>query len=241
VNPIEIAMTTVDTRPMYVKQTLEALFAQPLSCGPVRVVVDGDDAAYLGEWRSRPELKVELLSRDAAAAQRELHVIDRCTFTTHRALSGATRGSAVVLLQDDVIFAPGWFDRMVDTIHELEADVASENYVLALYSTYPFTRKPYSIYPRHDFFGCQGLYFSPVAAPLIANVLATHFAECRARGDRPGGADDVIMNKYFIRHAEPYLLAMVPSVVQHVGRDGTGVSSGWFHCSPTFEAEKTSG
>jgi len=238
---VQVALTTVDRPRSYVKQTLERLFSSDPSTDEleaIRVVVDGHSAGFLGEWVRDPRVEIELLSARTAKMQAKADPIDRCAFTTYRALndhpgSQFDEEDSLILLQDDLEFAPGWLERTLEVTLCIEADTGSDNFVLAMYAPHPFEKRPYSVYTRQDFYGCQALYFTPRALHAMAGALYEGNVQHRGKIVTGRVPDDLIFRNHFIAHREPYLLAMVPSVVQHPGRcprSGSG-----FHQSPTFE------
>lgn len=238
---IRVALTTVDRPRSYVQQTLDRLFVSDKTTEelpPVRVIVDGASADFLGEWADDPRVEVELLSLRTAHLQAELDPIDRCAFTTYRALNDHPGGQfdeedSLILLQDDLEFASGWLEKTLEVTLCIEADTASDNFVLALYAPHPFEKRPYSVYCRRDFYGCQALYLTPRAVHAMSGVLHDGNIRHRGTGKTNRTPDDLLMRNHFIAHREPYLLAMVPSVVQHIGEiSAIGVG---FHRSPTFE------
>jgi hypothetical protein len=243
---IRVVMTTVDRPKSYVRQTLDRLFRLDRTTAeipPVRIVVDGPSAEFLGSWATDRRVSVELLAGKVAESQRKMDPIDRCAFTTYRALNDHPGGQfdeedSLILLQDDLEFASGWLERTLETTLCIEADTGSDNFVLALYAPHPFKQRPYSVYCRGDFYGCQALYLTPRAVHTMANVLLE--GNIRHRGTDAGNRapDDLLMRNHFVAHREPYLLAMVPSVVQHIGKvSAIGIG---FHESPTFTDERPS-
>jgi len=238
---VQVALTTVDRPESYVQQTLTRLFSADPSTdelAPIRVVVDGHSAEFLGDWATDPRIEVELLSARMAKQQEKLDPIDRCAFTTYRALNDHPgdqfdHEDSLILLQDDLEFAPGWLEKTLEVTLSIEADTGSDHFVLALYAPHPFEKRPYSVYTRGDFYGCQALYLTPRAVHAMAGALHEGNIRHRGAGKTDRTPDDLLMRNHFIAHREPYLLAMVPSVVQHIGEiSAIGVG---FHQSPTFE------
>lgn len=227
-----VAVTTVDRSPRrnFVEQTLVSLFDGDPSvterCGRVRLVVDGDDAGYLGPWATDPHVAVELLSDDEMRT-RPMVVQERCALSTWRAMAGARPGEPFILLQDDIVFAPQWLTRLERAADAVRADLGTESFVLAAYACYDFDPGPrYSVYPKHLFYANQALYFSSKAARRMTAYLYQHGVVERM------GADDLIFRSYFLDNPI-VLVATVPSLVQHVGFDTTGLSPE-MHQSPTF-------
>ena len=63
------------------------------------------------------------------------------------------------LFEDDVAFCPAWDFLLQRSIDRISRD--QEDYVLALYSCYPWDhRMPWTHYPTDAFYGLQGMHFS---------------------------------------------------------------------------------
>lgn len=230
-----VGITTVDRspRPNYVRATLASMFAKDATVagkvGRVRVVVDGTDAGYFGPWATDARVAVELLSQDELQ-RRPAVVHQRCAQGTWRAMAGARPGEPFILLQDDLLFAPRWLARLERAADAVRADLGTEDFVLAAYACYEFEHRPhYALYPRPLFYANQALYFSTEALARMTPYMRQHGVIERK------GADDLIFRQYFLDNPIA-LVATVPSLVQHVGFDTTGLSP-QTHQSSTFRDE----
>jgi hypothetical protein len=219
-----IVMTTCDRQPAYVHRSLAALFAADAGVRSVHVLVGGGDAGFLGEWVSDHRVTPCLLSASQLDELRRSLPRARTRVVTRAALELAE--GDVVLLQDDVDFAPDWWRITLEALTWL--DVATV--VLALYSPHVHTRRvtahaPIAVYPAVDFYGCQGLFMGRLARARIVGALR----DAPAYDDN---ADDETIRTSLVRDPSIELFALVPSVVQHVGEVSAIQSR--FHRSPTF-------
>jgi hypothetical protein len=223
---IDIAISTCDRDPQYLPDTLVSLYGADRACAsvPLRLVVCGDSAAYLGDVTSKPEhpdVRIDLLS---AAEWKQLQTLDikrRILNNFVRVLAGGDARRPIIALQDDVRFARDWLTKTVE-IADYAAGDHGEDFILALYAAYRFKRKPYFLYNPLRFYGNQALYMTPKARHGLLNYMymADQF--------KP----DDMMVKDYVQHSGTRLLAAYPSLVQHVGE--CSAVEDRFHRSPSF-------
>lgn len=229
--PLEVAMMASGLRAC-APVTLAAMFGADEIDVPVRAVVCGPDAGFLGPWASDARVRVELLGAEAWAAYQDYSVNRRIAETFRRCVEGAAeRGRALVLTQDDVVFAEGWLTttRYAARVARLELSVKRQlknaPIVLALFAPAKFKRihSPLAPYLPHCFYGNQGVYFS---APAVEALLP--FANTQP----PDQMDDMVVNQFVSQH-KAHLFAINPNVVQHAPPSST--HGGALCLSPTFD------
>jgi len=231
---LNVAVMSSPRQPSYLDQTLRSLFASDGSAQlQVRVVVDGANPAYTGNWKKHPRVKVEVLTAELAQALRRLPIARRIGETCFRCLRGAPRGD-LLLCQDDVEFAPHWLQATLDSSEEAAARLANRRcdgvplagrYMLALYTTKNLrpTERPLATYKAAEFYGNQGLF---IPATVMAE-LTPYFEQLR----RAGLMDDMIIKQFLVQRSIS-LHAVNPNVVQHIGMHCT--HQGRFHQSPSY-------
>jgi hypothetical protein len=228
-----IALTAFDRRPgvSYIDGTLRSLFGKDPLVDRVRIVVDGIDAEFLGEWGADPRVQVDLMTPAQFSTRHDRHTW-RCAYGTYRALKGTPAGERLILLQDDLVFAPRWYRRLTSIADEIQASIGTEDFVITTYSTCEIAVKSrWFRWAKHAFWGCQAMLFS---AESVAPV-AREFERVLPTTDL---ADDMVLHHHLMSRSTP-LLVTVPSLVQHVGIPATGLSS-YLHTSPSFRDEDES-
>ena len=231
---VNVAIMTSPRQPSYLGQTLRSLFASDGAAQlHVRLVVDGANPAYVGNWKNHARVKVETLTVQRSAQLRKLPIARRIGETCFRCLKGAPAGP-LVLLQDDVELAPHWLKATLDGAQEAELRLANRSrdgvplpaeYVLALYTTKALgpNERPLALYKPAEFYGSQGLLF-----PAQVMVKLVPFFEAQRHH---GLMDDMLLKQFFMEHGI-HLHAINPNVVQHIGTSCT--HQGHFHQSPTY-------
>jgi len=192
--------------PDYLGATLRTLFASEASLQAVDVVVDGIDLDFLGRWATDPRVTTHLLTEEPDAQEgterRTLRTFRRC-LEVHGAQGGA---QDLVVVQDDVDFAPSWLSRAEKGAEWCEAAGGSRPWVLQLYS-------PYGLHnlPVHELEA--PLYYANVAVLIPFRTVAPLAAHLAGSVPR---ADDMAV-RHFLECNEGAYYSLNPSVVQHVG------------------------
>jgi hypothetical protein len=219
---LAIAISTVNRSPQYVHQTLASLFAADPAvhrAGPVWVVVDSQDAAYLKEYSHHRLLRVQPLSESEAAESGGWAIHRRACRNYQRCLTLPLEGKKGVLVcEDDVVFRDLFLTRLVLTIQEMRSD-RLEQYALALFASHDFEGdasfyrgKLYCSY-GWEYYGSQAMYFPSAMARSVATLI-----------------DDYGVNRF----VEPYdltikracgglMYACARPLCQHVGEVSTGL------------------
>lgn len=225
-NGCQIAMSTCERPGEYLSATLRSLAqadASHLGCD-LRLVVCGTNSLFIDRDVLPSGAVIELMGWDQWAVVRKLTPKHRSAMNFLRLVSGADEGEDLVALQDDIVFASGWLDKARALAEPLEREHRA-GYVLALYSTAKFTRKPCAPYNCLRFFGNQALYLSAAAHRQLGPYL-------RGRIERgEWNTDDMMLKDWLIATRIP-LYAANPSLVQHVGKKSALELR--FHQSPTF-------
>jgi len=234
VAPLNVAVMSSPRQPSYLDQTLRSLFASDGAAElQVRVVVDGADPVYTGDWKNHASVDVEVLSVELNQELQKLSVDRRISETCFRCLRAAPPGD-LLLCQDDVEFAPHWLQATRDSSKEAAARLEGRffdgaplagRYVLALYTTKALrsTDRPLALYKPAEFYGNQALF---IPATIMAE-LTPYFEQSR----HTGLMDDMIVKQFLVQRSV-VLHAVNPNVVQHIGTHCT--HQGSFHQSPSY-------
>ena len=232
---INLAVSTVWRKENYLDATLNSLSVE-YPCRPehpVSLVVGSPLTAHLTNYRSLSGIAIIEMGPYTWAWIKGNTLQHRATWNYHRCLTQCSlgeRGSLVI--EDDVKFARGWRMRLDRTLAALE-DRFDSRFVLTIYD--PYKCKPtesclYADYPRKIFSGTQGVYYPA--------RIRQDFAKHLKMNGVVGNTDhyDYILRRYLIEEDVP-LFATVPSLIQHMGRNTTGL--GLWHEAPGFLEDVT--
>ena len=232
---INVAITTVWRPENYVASTLDSLFSEYPAYGdpPVSLVVGSPQTEHLACYRSLPGVKVVEMGTHTWSWIENNDVRHKVTWNYHRCLTQCEMGErGSLILEDDVKFAKGWRTRLDTTLVALEAEFVAA-FVLTIYDPYGWRPKGnllYTKYPLERFVGAQGLYYPAQVRQGYAKFLKRHGVV--ANKDHC----DYLLRDYLIQENLP-LFATVPSLIQHRGRNTTGV--GTWHEAPGFVEDVT--
>jgi hypothetical protein len=213
-----------------VQASLASLYEADPTAPPIELSVSGLDATFLGPWLTDGRVaRIDLFTPEQADMLGRLRPKARAAYSLRVALERVD--GPVLTLEDDVVFAPGWYRTLCATLDRmLGQDQLIESWVmLALYSPYVHQEKPYERYPKGGFYGSQGLL---LGADVRRGIVAALAGEDRL-GDQRTRGGDMIIQEYIGDAVEVGLWAMNPSVIQHVGRV-SAIGSPMDHESPTF-------
>ena len=229
---MRVVMLTLNRSPIYVRDSLASLFASnvpdDLRVWLLNTSTDGrpGDHGFLGDWANDP--RVDVFDYDAATRRRAelLTLRERCALAHHLGLAFAG-GDEIILLEDDVRFARGWYDFTIDALELLPLRSRS---IVELHSPHMHTvidgSTPLAVYDVMTYYGSQGAFFGADAvAPARAALEPTP-----ARANRKHSSD-TLLQAWLIEDPQPFY-AIVPSVIQHVGRESSIGSA--FHHAPSF-------
>ncbi len=212
---LSVAMMTCEREPNYAPASIESVFAGAPELARLEVVVDGHDASYLGEIGHDARVSLHVLG---PGEQREAHHHSRVAATFHRALRTRRTGADHVVIQDDVEASPGWLRDAQAAATAVGAELKVPGlrcpplFLVQLFCGWPLRQCPVQRLSPKQFFGCvANLYPAPFAAGLDDFIAGQGYAE---------HPDDWLVLKFVLEgYHEVY--AANPSVVQHVGSEGT--------------------
>jgi hypothetical protein len=177
---------------------------------------------------SHPREAVVALSPAEVETLAPWSVHRRATYNYWCAL--AYSGDDVLILEDDLHFAPNWLDIFTRTRSEIER--TANVYALALYCPHGFTLDfpaLYGPYPPERFFGTQAMYYPAGVRADLAGYLHEHGVV----GDK--ASYDFLIRDFCIATDTP-LFACRRSLVQHTAPfSSTGLGGG--HDSVSFLAD----
>lgn len=232
---INLVISTVWREEGYLDATLTSLSSEYSirSDQPLFLVVGSPETAHLASYRSCPGVIVVEIGPNAWAWIKNNKLRHRATWNYHRCLTqcdGGERGT--LILEDDVKFACGWRLRLDMTIAALESRFGSD-FVLTIYDLHNWQPKEsclYAEYPRERFTGTQGVYYPATMRQGFAKYLKVK----GVIGNK--NHYDYLLRDYLTQEDIP-LLATSPSLIQHMGRNTTGL--GVWHQAPGFIEDVT--
>lgn|SRR3990172_554828 len=229
---IQIAMMASKRAHPYAQESLKSMFERDELDGVlVRVVAGASDPEFLGPWKDDERVTVDLLDEETFQTYSSYPVCRRISETFFRCLlPAAAAGDDLVLLQDDVLCAHNWLKTTRVVFAEarrrllLRLQNPAAPVILALFSPqkYRGVDRPLAPYKPSRFYANIGLLFSANTLPGLIELTKL----------RMGDMDDMIVKECILRGGAN-LLAVNPSVIQHVGDASTHSCS--YIRSPTFE------
>ena len=227
---INLVITTVLRDDKYLDETLTSLSSEYPICRdqPVFLVVGSPNTTYLDCYRSRPGIVIVEMGPNAWAWIKNNNLRHRATWNYHRCLTQCTGGErGTLILEDDVRFARGWRLRLEKILIGLESRFGSK-FVLTIYDPYDWQPKEsrlYAEYPRARFTGTQGVYYPSEIRQGFAKYLRVTGVIANKNHY------DLLLRDYLVQEDLP-LFATSPSLLQHMGKNTTGLGS--WHQAPGF-------
>lgn len=227
---IDIAISTVD-RP---KGYIHKLMAQLPSDLPVRLIVGSPVYSYLTRYRRRTATEIVGVDLSEWNQLKNSSVLHRASWNYWRCFVYGARSSnskGLLILEDDVLPAKGWKDKMLEAIALIESVYGAE-FSLSLYTAYSKLAKPkkpniaYRPYPVLMFGGTQAMYYSEPIRAAFAEYLR------REGVDKIRLPYDYLFREYLTQTGTP-LFVTTPCLFQHIGAVTTGLSH-IFHHAPAF-------
>ncbi len=249
---MQIVLTACDdpSRPNYAIATLQSYFESDACDKLLHVSVHGLSACFLGEWQSNPNIKIHFLTPEQDADRRKLAVRARVVHATSVALSRFS--GEVMLLQDDVVFAPGWYKTLTDRLASFSPDERALSLVTG-YSHLDGTPGFRELSPA-AWWGLQAFWMGSEAREAVVKCLELQPADWNvySKGWGPGmrggadvriqamlkasdfqiPADDVRIQQMLLKKKALKLWGLWPSLVNHMGHQSSIGSPA--HQSPTF-------
>lgn len=226
---IDISIMTISRPENYLRDTLNSLNLENSKDGfiSVNLVVGSTQLEYLEEWRDKHTI-VDFKEEEWDYIK-EKDIRHRLSWNYQRCLSlNIKNNQGVLIFEDDVKFARGWKKRLEKTLNAIEVS-HGDNYVLALYAAYSFfkyrTGGLFENYNIPGFYGLQGMYYPERHRKGWSEYLMDF-------GVRSYHTPADLLLKEYLSKNSVSLLATTPSLVQHMGRNTTGVGS--WHQAPAF-------
>jgi hypothetical protein len=226
---------TVDRPKNYIHKVISHL---PKN-SPIRLIVGSPSYDYLARYRG--DRRIEIIGVDLTEWNKikDFPTAHRASWNYWRCFSYGARPEArkgLLILEDDVIPARGWEQRLEQTIEQIERQYGEE-YVLSLYTAYTEVPKAavegnyYTRYPVQSFFGNQAMYYPEPFRGAYAEYLKSEGAESyRTNCD--------FLLAIYLRQTGIPLFVTTPCLFQHIGAVGTGQwggDGGWkFHTAGRF-------
>ena len=231
---LTIVMTTHRREPSYLEETLASY--RETCDHPLKILVHelpGEDE-YCSDRFLTPEEHAE---------KQSLGTRVRVAHATRLALEMAD--SEVILLQDDVKFAPGWLGKLADALTALDAEQRAH----ALVSLYSHRTSEVEGLVRWDpksYWGLQAMFFGEEARRAAIERAFQTSGPLRMwpkeNGPTAPGAD-VRLQQWLLADPKYTLYAIYPSLVQHTGMVSSIAtkipSRGNPGRSPTFPEEQS--
>jgi len=225
-------MITVKREGDYIHSTLESLshsgFFEAHSTLPMTLYVSAVDASYLSRYGPQPDRYriLPLTSEEAEnAALSTLSAHAKHGLNYLRALrNGLTdeRSEGVLVLEDDLTFASGWYPWLKKAIAEIRSSYG-ERWVLTLCD---FTNKSLNAFKNGKTWsvaGSPGCFGAGSLAIVFTKNMATEFSQyladrCLNRIELP---TDLLLDRWAFEKGIAYC-SVAPSIVQHTGKISTG-------------------
>jgi hypothetical protein len=222
---ISLVVMTAPRKAPYLFQTLESLFRSGSSVrqlGELVIAADEVELNWLRDLPHREAWRVVPLTEREAEQDKDFWMHRRAARTFVRCLrSASARTRGVMVCEDDLIFAPGFVERLLACLNQMEASRVHQG-ILAVYSLHhhPATtekgaERTFRRYEDSAFYGCQCmLYPRRWVLPLVRYV-EQHGVES------PRAPFDLLVGEFCQERRNLY--AIQPSLVQHAGDFSTGL------------------
>src|SRR6266536_940272 len=128
---IDCAVTTIAREKGYVHSLLRSVRLDT----PIQLIVGSPESGFLDRYRSDPHIQIVEVSVKEYSLYRDSTVHHRATFNYWRTLTLGPRHpetNGLLILEDDVIAAHRWRQRLGETIEQIESRFGPR-YILALY------------------------------------------------------------------------------------------------------------
>jgi len=228
---ISVAISTVKRKKNYIYKVVSSL---PKDM-PLRLLVGSPMYDHLERYRDDP--RIEIIGVDPAQwhEYKDYTVKRRSSWNYWRCFTygiNPDRPKGLLILEDDVIPAKGWQERLSETIERIEQEYGDE-YVLTLYTAYKELSKPavagggyYRRYPAEEYEGAQAMYYPE----SVRAVLAEYFKKEGVETWRT--PYDWLLGEYLTMTGIPLFIS-TPCLFQHIG-DISSVFSPGFHRAKHF-------
>lgn len=230
---VDLIISTIHREENYLEATLRSLFST-LPVGvehTVSLVAGSPETGYLASYKSQPEITVVGMGSNTWSWIKGRPLTQRASWNYYRCLTHNAAGKRdILILEDDVRFARGWWSRLSAILADL-LELHGSNFVLTIYSPWDLVLQQhwgerfYAEYPLGKFYGTQGVYYTAVTRQGFAEYLKLHGLVANEKGY------DYLLRDYLSDAGIP-LFASTPSLIQHMGVKSTGL--GTWHDAPGF-------
>ncbi len=228
---MNVGIVTTNRPENYIQDTLADLFQSCKEPVTVDLFVGTKDSEYLAPYRSDPRIVMHELTADEWKLIEPWGPHRRCSFNFWRAFRHyAELNKSACLFEDDVVFCNHFFDRLRETVAEIELKHAK--YILATYTPFELNSESgrdraryYSSYDASSFYGNQGMYY-PAS---VLQDLEKYFKAFAV--DNPVDPADLAVGNFCTEG--DILYGTRCALVQHIGRVTTGLGN--FHEAPNFD------
>lgn len=238
--PFDVAILTVPRATDYLAQTLASLFASGRdvwTITPIHLVAGSTTCPHLEGMAHHRALRVHAMDEPQWQLIRDWHVHRRLAYNLWRAASlpcETLYGRCIC--EDDIVFADGFIEKLVNTIREIRA-AENDKFVLAAYSPYDFANEAerrrgrwYCSYNASAHYGNCCLF---VSKPLLSDLAQTLWLRTVEHTQAPA---DIAIGEFMEelwKRREGGMYQTVSSLAQHMGFVSGGTSERYFS-SPTF-------
>lgn len=234
---IRLAVMTARRSPEYIHATLASLFvSDPLvhHLKGVHLVVGGNEAEYLHQYRHHRRINIHLMGQQDAEETCDWPQQRRCCFNLYRALTILDEDcQGLCICEDDVIFQEGFLSKLLAAVNEIEKTQKPADYLLTAYLPYGAEQllrlgKASTKNNAHTFYGNQCVYYPRGTATELAQFIYQNGVV------QQFGPSDLLVREYAAQKNALY--GTVRSLVQHVGFHSTGFPQ-FFHRAASFHEE----
>lgn len=235
---LDVAVCTIWREGHYLEETLGSLATErPFGADrSVSLVLGSPFSGYVDHYRQVSGVSIVDMGPSTWSWIENLALRHRATWNYYRCLTQPAGGAGgTLVIEDDVRFARGWLARLTATLAALEA-ASTQDFVLSLYCPADFPLASYfrgELYvecPLNQFYGTQAVYYTARARQGFGAFLKKHGVVANRE------PYDVLLWQYLSEVGLP-LFATAPSLVQHMGKQSTGLG-GW-HDAPSFQEDVT--
>lgn len=221
---ITYAISTVPRKTNYIDFTIQDSGVERFS-----IFVGMKDYRYVDKYRQQHNLYI--MPSSEWEGIESYNLTRKASYNYWRCLTMGrrTRGGLIVF-EDDVKFAKGWKKRFDKALKEAKS-IFKDNFMITLYVHTPMIPRgyhfgnTYEIYDTDSFFGTQAVYFTDRTRMAFAEYLKEKAI------DKPGAPYDMEL-RMFCHSSGAKIVATTPSLVQHIGKESTGL--GGFHQAAQF-------
>ena len=236
---IDVAIITVPRVKMYVHQTIlnlekSGFFGDYKTS--VRLHVGTPVTSYLRQYKGDRRSSIESVSMGDAQAMSNKKLWQRQGMNYSRCLLGMRGDEEILILEDDLDFADGWYGWMLDSIKEIRKQYRRWILTLCCFTGEP--KRRYDLgekwFPKGGQWwggGACGIVYPADLAQEFSSYVYEHLV---VRDEYPS---DILIHQW-AKETGVQFCATAPSIIQHTGMVSTGLGGGG-RASPSFVKELT--